>query len=199
MSRMRNFDSEAVVRAAREVFWERGFEAASIPELEAATGLARSSLYNAFRSKRGLFDAAVQSYLDEVVRTRLAPLMAEDVAPGAILDYLDGLRAAFVHADSTSASNGCLLVNCAGSPISHDTEVARVIADYRSELETAIGRGIAARLGSDHGAQRVRLDDAVTGLVVAAFALVRVVPDEAVRCLDSARGLIEQVEVPAAR
>ena len=69
------------MRAARTVFWEHGFEAASLPALERATGLNRSSIYHGFGSKRGLFDAAVASYLDEVVRPRLRPLVQDDVAP----------------------------------------------------------------------------------------------------------------------
>ena len=74
MARPRSFDTATAVRAARQVFWTRVSEATSLPDLEAATGLRRSSLYQAFGSKRGLFDAAVASYLDEVVRPLLAGL-----------------------------------------------------------------------------------------------------------------------------
>jgi AcrR family transcriptional regulator len=179
MARTQAFDTEAAVRAARTVFWTTGFEGASIPELEEATGLNRSSLYNTFGSKRGLFDAAVQSYLDEVVR--------ETVAREAILDYLDGLRAAFENLDSPSASNGCLLINTAGSPIARDEEVARIVSDYRSELREAIGAGVTAFVGSPSTPESDRLADATTGLVVAAFALARVAPAEASRLLLTAR------------
>ncbi|MEZ5189149.1 MAG: helix-turn-helix domain-containing protein [Microbacterium sp.] len=44
-----------------------------IPDLEKATGLSRSSIYHSFGSKRGLFDAAVDTYLDQIVRPRLLP------------------------------------------------------------------------------------------------------------------------------
>lgn len=97
MARPRSFDTEAVARAARQVFWARGFEATSLPDLEAATGLGRSSLYQAFGSKRGLFDAAVASYLDEVVHPLLADLEPQadsPVAPTALADYLGRLAAA---------------------------------------------------------------------------------------------------------
>jgi AcrR family transcriptional regulator len=77
MGRTRAFAEIDVVRAARGVFWNRGYEETSLPDLEAATGLNRSSIYHSFGSKRGLFDAAVESYLDDVVRPRLEPLRAE--------------------------------------------------------------------------------------------------------------------------
>lgn len=194
MGRTQSFERDQVVRAARAVFWEQGYEAASIPALEEATGLRRSSLYHAFGSKRGLFDAAVQSYLDEVIRPRLAPLLSDPVAPGAVLAYLDGLREALAREGSAPARSGCLLINAAGAPIGHDAAVAATIAAYRAQLREALGRGVRARLEASSsagaGADADRLADAVTGLVVAAFALVRIAPQEAARCLVTARELV---------
>ncbi len=116
----------------------------------------------------------MQSYLDEVIRPRLRPLKAEVVAPEAVLTYLDGLREAFTRTDSMSATSGCLLINTATAPVVHDGEVARVVADYRDELRAAIGRGVAAYLGAAAPEEQERLADAVTGLSIAAFALVRI-------------------------
>lgn len=110
MARTLAFDSITVIKSARSLFWAKGFEAASIPDLEAATGLSRSSIYNSFGSKRGLFDAAVQSYLDEIVRPRLQPLMAERVSASALAEYLDGLITVFSQPEALPTSNGCLLI-----------------------------------------------------------------------------------------
>ena len=141
MPRPVSFDRDAVVRAARTLFWHDGYEA-SVPDLERVTGLARSSIYNTFGSKRALFDEAVQSYLDEVIRPRLRPLESETVAPGAIVDYLTGLRAAFQHPDSMTASSGCLLINSAGTAIARDPHVARVIADaHHASVDVLRGLG----------------------------------------------------------
>lgn len=190
MGRTQTFDTDQVVRAAREVFWARGYEEAALPELERATGLSRSSIYHAFGSKRGLFGAAVDSYLDEVIRPRLAPLTSPPVPPEALAHYLDGLRAALLRAGTLPATSGCLLVNSAGAPIGHDDEVARAISGYRAELRAAIGNGVRAALPDRVPAAQDTLADACTGLVVAAFALVRVAPAEAVRALDTAGALL---------
>ena len=190
MGRTQAFDTDEVVRAARGVFWTRGYEAAALPDLERATGLSRSSIYHAFGSKRGLFDAAVASYLDEVVRPRLAPLTAGTVSPAALDEYLTGLRAALRRAGSLPATSGCLLVNTAGAPIGHEDEVARTVAGYRAELRAAIGNGVRARLPGLTTAEQDTLADACTGLVVAAFVLVPVAPAEAARALDTARALL---------
>lgn len=190
MARTASFDRDTVVRAARTLFWTTGFENASIPDLEAATGLSRSSLYNTFGSKRGLFDAAVQSYLDEIIRPRLVPLTANEVSPAAISDYLTGLRNAFESLDSMAATNGCLLINAAGAPIAHDEHVAHVISDYREEMHAAIAQGIRAHSPELEAPQASRLSDTITGLVVAAFALARIDPQQAANSLTTALELL---------
>jgi AcrR family transcriptional regulator len=190
MARTQSFDRDTVVRAARALFWRTGYESTSIPELEAATGLSRSSIYNAFGSKRGLFDAAVDSYLTEVVRPRLRPLTAQHVEPSALADYLTGLRAAFQNLESMPAANGCLLINTAGAPIADDPQVARVIADYRAELRDAVVRGLHAARGQVPAPELARLADAVTGLMIAAFAMARVDAAEAARSIDTALALL---------
>ena len=74
MGRMRAFDEATAVRAARDLFWEHGYASTSLTQLQAATRLSRSSLYGVFGSKRGLFEAVTQHYLDDVVGPLLEPL-----------------------------------------------------------------------------------------------------------------------------
>ncbi|NRD07366.1 TetR family transcriptional regulator [Rathayibacter agropyri] len=190
MGRTQGFETEQVVRAARAVFWENGFEEASLPALEAATGLGRSSLYHAFASKRGLFDAAVQSYLDEVVRPRLVPLVAASGAsPSALEDYFIGLRAALADARNLSARSGCLLLNAAGAPIARDEAVRDVIADYRAELLRALRAGALARWpqAPDWASGQA---DVLVSLVVAALVLARVDPAQSLATVDAALALV---------
>ena len=186
MGRPQTFETVEVVRAARAVFWHDGYESASLPDLEQATGLSRSSIYHAFGSKRGLFDAVVASYLDEVIRPRLRPLTVAQVEPGALAAYLVGLRAALARPGSLLATSGCLLINTAGAPVGRDDAVRDVIAAYRAELRAALGRGVAAHAPDLPSDQRERLTDTLTGLVVAALALTRVDQPGALQLLDTA-------------
>lgn len=192
MGRTQTFETAEVVRSARSVFWERGFEEASVPELEAATGVRRSSLYHAFGSKRGLFDAAVQSYLDEVVRPRLAPLARDDVAPDALGHYFEGLRAALSDAATLSSRSGCLLLNAAGAPIARDEAVREVIADYRAELLRAMRAGAAARWPGAEPSWRARQADLLVSLLVAALVLARVDAGQSVATVDAALALVRE-------
>lgn len=208
------FDRDAVVRAARDVFWEHGYEGASVPDLEAATGLSRSSVYNAFGSKRGLFDAAVENYLHEVVRPLLSHLDPSDVGPDSLVDYLDSLARSLGRPSPDSGGEGepepeepavrksahgvggrgCLLINAATAPLGDDTGIAESVSSYRRDLADAIMRGVSARHPHRSADGRRRLAEAVTALVVESMVLARVDPAQAWGCLDTARDLVEVID-----
>jgi Transcriptional regulator len=65
MPRMKEFDRDQALQRAAEVFWSRGYEAASTDELLAAMGIGRQSMYNAFGDKRRLYLEALQYYQAE--------------------------------------------------------------------------------------------------------------------------------------
>lgn len=188
MGRTRKFDADEAVRAARAVFWRQGFEGTTLPDLEQATGLNRSSLYHAFGSKRGLFDAAVDSYLNEIIRPRLRILTANPVPADAVVTYLTGMKEALLATASDASENGCLLVNAAGSPIAKDGAVRERVAAYRAEIAAAIESGLAHQPGFDQ-ARVATTAGAITSLVVAAMTITRVDPKAAAETIDAALAL----------
>ncbi|MGN4072772.1 TetR/AcrR family transcriptional regulator, partial [Burkholderia gladioli] len=66
MSGKPQYDEAVVIDAAIQVFWRHGYAAASISDLTEATGLSRSSLYQRFRDKDGLFQVALATYTERV-------------------------------------------------------------------------------------------------------------------------------------
>jgi TetR/AcrR family transcriptional repressor of nem operon len=161
MGRLQTFDSITVVQSARDVFWDLGYDGASLADLESATGLNRSSLYHAFGSKRGLFDAAVADYRDTVIRPRLNGLLADGAGRAELLAYFDELRDAVGRLPLDSPRRGCLLVNCATGLAAHDEPAREVVEAYRIELAAALRHAIAgagkyaARRSDERSAVRV--------------------------------------------
>ncbi|PTR28664.1 TetR family transcriptional regulator [Rhodococcus sp. OK519] len=179
MPRTQEFDTDVVVGHARDVFWDRGFEATSVPHLERATGLNRSSLYNAFGSKRGLFDAAVQDYLNRVVRPRLRILTDEPTAPDAAARYYRSVADAIASLPDDYPGRGCLLLNSAAGFAAHDDAQRAVVDAYRSELAAALAHALRAldpETAADQIVHRTRL---LTSLSISALLLSRVNRDEA--------------------
>ena len=64
MARSKVFDEEQALNAVMLAFWKSGYNSTSIQDLERATGLKRTSIYNAFGDKRQLFQLVLQRYLD---------------------------------------------------------------------------------------------------------------------------------------
>ena len=190
MGRLQTFDSGVVVQAARNLFWDKGFDGASLGELEAATGVGRSSLYHAFGSIRGLFDAAVTDYRETVIRPRLAGLRAGPRDSSALLEYFAGLARATVTQAPDSAQTGCLLVNCAAGLAAHDEPTRAVVEGYRIELTEALRHALesaAAPSSSSSAAESV--DERVrtlASLSLSAMLVARVNRDEAIALLNTA-------------
>jgi TetR/AcrR family transcriptional regulator, copper-responsive repressor len=109
MSGKPQYDEAAVIDAAVKVFWRHGYAATSISELTEETGLSRSSLYQRFRDKDGLFQAAMATYTDRVLRR----MNAAEGRTGR--ERLVALLRGFVPPDSASQRPaGCLLArSCA--------------------------------------------------------------------------------------
>src|SRR5579859_473833 len=60
--RPREFDRDAALTSARDLFWERGYEGVSMSDLIEKLGLASARIYAAFGSKEDLFREAIQHY-----------------------------------------------------------------------------------------------------------------------------------------
>ncbi|WP_176052934.1 TetR/AcrR family transcriptional regulator [Paraburkholderia caribensis] len=86
MSGKPQYDEAAVIAAAIDVFWRHGYATASINDLTEATGLSRSSLYQRFGDKDGLFRDALAVYTERVLR-RMSAARA-DSARGSVAAIL---------------------------------------------------------------------------------------------------------------
>jgi TetR/AcrR family transcriptional regulator, transcriptional repressor for nem operon len=68
MPKTKQFDEAEVLQKARDVFWEKGYNGTSMDELVQATGLSRSSIYDTFGDKHGLYLRSLEQYRQEELR-----------------------------------------------------------------------------------------------------------------------------------
>ncbi len=179
MGRRRAYDTRAVVQAARDQFWQRGYELTSISDLEACTGLDRSSLYHAFGSKQGLFEAALRSYLREGIDSRLAGMRQPDAGLAAIVAFFSGMAQTF-RADPKSARYGCLMVNTLGELGSDEAHSALAEA-YRDSFREAFGTALSqAAARHEVDAERVSARASLlTAMTMGLFISARIDPLDA--------------------
>ncbi|OUS31149.1 TetR family transcriptional regulator, partial ['Osedax' symbiont bacterium Rs2_46_30_T18] len=64
MARKKNFDPEAILLLAVELFWQKGYANTSLNDLVEHLGINRFSLYSTFGDKKNLYHQALNYYID---------------------------------------------------------------------------------------------------------------------------------------
>ena len=132
MPRTKDFEPQEALDVAMDLFWRKGYEAASMRELLDAMSIGRGSFYGTFGDKHALFLAALDRFRE--VRTSWIEEVLEESGLEAIEEVfrrsVDGLVAPEVR-------RGCLLANSAVELAPHDPEVAGRIYRYVSRTEDA--------------------------------------------------------------
>lgn len=185
MARPRGYDRAAVLAAARDLFWERGYDATSIADLEQRTGLNRSSLYQEFGSKDELFEAALACYADQVVARLFDPVRS----PGAGLAEVAQLFARLgrlLRCDPATYARGCLLVNT-GTELSTAPPAARqAVAAYRDRARADFLAALArsAARGETDPAKVTSRSHLLTSTLMGIWVHARIDPADAAGLCD---------------
>jgi TetR/AcrR family transcriptional repressor of nem operon len=141
LGRKPGFDRAVVVSAAIVPFWAKGFEATTLGDLEAATGLDRSSIYNSFGGKEGLYRSAAAAYVDSAEELLMEPLHKGTAGITDIVEFLDRLAA---NLGAGTNPPGCLIVNemsAVVDPQSTDRYLERLENGLAAALERASKSG----------------------------------------------------------
>ena len=89
IGRPRGFDADEALERAMLVFWEHGYEGASLANLTEAMGISTTSMYAAFGNKEELFRKALERYT-EGPSAYLARALEEPTALGVATAILAG-------------------------------------------------------------------------------------------------------------
>ena len=109
MPRVQLFKREQALENAMQLFWKKGYNGTSTRDLEKATGLGTSSIYNSFGGKEALFFETLQHYM---AAEHLRVNHSITGAPSA-LQALKALFECVLQAESALDARlmGCFLVN----------------------------------------------------------------------------------------
>ena len=136
MPRPKSFQTEEVLDRAIGVFWDKGYDAASVDDLTKAMGINRFSMYNEFGDKHGLFVSAMRKYHEEWRETSLAQMHASEGGLDEIASMLNAaVDAALSHATERC---GCVMVLTAVTQAPHDPEVASLVSEHHKAYVGAL-------------------------------------------------------------
>lgn len=137
---------QAILAAARRVFAELGYEAASVRDIIRGTDLASGTFYNYFKSKEEVFEALA----DDGARRFRPILRAARERAASFEDYLRGaLDAYFRFLVSENAASGRPFVERRPQVRTDTPEMSAVYEEVRQGLDEAIARGAAPKVDAD--------------------------------------------------
>lgn len=129
IGRPREFSEAAALDAAMRVFWEKGYEGASLDDLTRAMGINRSSLYASFGDKEQLFKRVIARYAEgpmaffhEALQQPTARAVVESFLRGGVAFLAD-----------TAHPRGCLSLQGGLACSSASEGVKRTMIDWRNQ------------------------------------------------------------------
>ena len=134
VGRPRTFDIDEALDRALEVFWRKGYEGTSLPDLTEAMGINRPSLYAAFGNKAALFRKAIDRYLEGPARhgrTALAAPTAREVVEQLLFGSIDLIT-------DEQGPRGCFMVQSALACGDSAEPLRQEMAQRRAEGEAAL-------------------------------------------------------------
>lgn len=138
-----SFDRDVALDKAMHVFWERGYEAASISDLTAAMGITPPSLYTAFGDKERLFFEAIERYATGPGGIGRRALDEEPTAHGAIKRWLEDAADELTQPCHPA---GCMVVmattNCSVAAERVQASLAKRRAEGEARVRARIQQGI---------------------------------------------------------
>jgi AcrR family transcriptional regulator len=134
VGRPRAFDIDQALDRALRVFWRKGYEGASLPDLTRAMGINRPSLYAAFGNKKALFRKAIVRYIEgpaSHVREALAKPTSR-----AVVEQL--LKGSINLVTNRRNPRGCFMVQGALACGDAATSLRRELAKRRAAVQFAL-------------------------------------------------------------
>lgn len=140
MGRPRRFDEPTALTIAQNVFWQLGYEAATLDHLLRAMGLSKSSFYETFGSKRALFLRSLHHYQQEKLNNLAKTMTGAATGRAAILQILDATI-------KQEVGNGCMICNETVELAGRDDDVKNLVdgmmVAFEHSLIATIDRGKA--------------------------------------------------------
>lgn len=141
MPRPATYDRDETLDAAMTLFWDKGYHATSLKDLEAALNMKPGSIYAAFKSKENLYLLALEKY-SETFRALFKAKVAEAKSP--LQGLADHLRSYALLSPNDTTRKACMLTKTMVDTGSTDAAIADRSRQYMEAMRTEIASAFNA-------------------------------------------------------
>ena len=133
--RPRQYDETIALQAAGEVFWTKGYSAASLDDLSDAMGMNRPSIYRAFGDKEAIYRKALMQFCQGMDAAFARTMLAEHHIGKALDSFY---REALATYTSGQQPRGCMVMSTAVAAATCHPEIQADLLNVIRDLDHKI-------------------------------------------------------------
>jgi TetR/AcrR family transcriptional regulator, transcriptional repressor for nem operon len=166
------FDYARALDRATQLFWKKGYRAASLRDLLKVMGIGEGSFYNTFKSKRRLYLECLKHYNDTVSRRRLHALLAPPSVKAGIRAFF---KAVLDEIDNPKTPSVCMLAGSVSPEVLAESELASTVLHDMEDFGGAFRRRLQEARQSGELSRDFDSDLAANVIVTFLMGLFRVI------------------------
>ena len=159
MARSKEFDRDAALAGALDVFWTKGYEGASTDDLLKGMNIGRQSMYDTFGDKQALFLESLRRY-HKLDNKNFFDHMGDNPSP---LEVLHDFLAIFTRRSAEENARGCMGINATTAFGNSQPEVTSLARSTATSVETMLAGLVEA------SKERGELSRALSATAAASF------------------------------
>jgi AcrR family transcriptional regulator len=136
------FRQSEIIEAARKVFAEKGYIAATVDEIAALAALAKGTIYVYFDSKEQIYNAVLENDLDALRSLTLERIAAAETAKEKISAYVN---ARFKYCEDRRDFFRIMYIEPSGSPVLSKAKAREWLREPVRQLTAAIENAITKK------------------------------------------------------
>ena len=187
MPKSETFDRNQVMDNITTLFWKKGFNGTSMQDIVDASGLNRSSIYNSFGDKFGLYLSSLKHYRSSLQAPIMDSLKGLNPKEALRVFYEDVPRSI----EENTSDRGCLITNCTTELINQNDSIDEYVA--KSVDETIEFFRELLRIGKEQGEFDENLDIEKTALYLYSSLLGLRVTAMQIRSKEKISALIDEI------
>lgn len=128
--RYKEFNKNQTLENCISLFWRKSYSGTSISDIVKATKVNRYSLYNEFKNKRGILDAAIQLYLERYSRNYFSNLDLDHDLNSSLYQFYNRFTE-----NKSKHPPGCFIVYIATELADNDEGIRFLLIEYLEEIK----------------------------------------------------------------